>query len=198
MKYIRMHQLLSSYGADTTRWPEPERITAQQLSVLLAHDPELAAAFADATAVDAALGAIDRQRGHVDDLRTQRLLQSLHTRVQSLPQVTHVHRGKQGDQGNPTEVPTLNVANHTPPQHALGARKQRSYSLAWAAMLPLMFGFLAGLTSEVGDTHGLLDGTLVQAVPDPSSSVDASYADETMMAPFVVAAEFATESGVHN
>ncbi len=169
MKHARIQHLLSSYGADPTRWPEPERITARQLSAQLAHDPELATAFADATAVDAALKAIDRTHGAVDDLRTQRLLQSVTTRIQRLPQVTYDAAGK-----------------------------RRSYALAWVAMLPLLLGFVAGATSEAGDTQDLLQRRWVQTESDPSSSVDVSYADETMMAPFVAAAEFSTTPGGHN
>ncbi len=198
MKHPRIQQLLSSYGTDPARWPASERIPAQQLSTLLAHDPELTAVFADATAVDAALDEIDRAHGTVDDLRTQRLLQSLQTRVQSLPQVAHVHQRRQGEPGEQIEAPSQHVANHAVVPHATRARRQRSYALAWAAVLPLMFGFLAGLTSEVGETYGLLERTLVQTVPDASSSVDANYADETMLAPFVAAAEFSTDSGEHN
>lgn len=198
MKHTRIQQLLSSYGTDPARWPASERITAQQLAVLSAQDPELAAAVADATAVDAALDELDREHGVVDDLRTQRLLQSLQTRVQSLPQVAYVQRGRQGEPAEQIEVPPQRVTNPAVLPRATRARRQRSYSLAWAALLPLMFGFLAGLTSEVGETYGLLERTLVQTVPDASSSVDANYADETMLAPFVAAAEFSTDAGAHN
>ena len=192
MMHARIHQLLSSYGADSTRWPEPEHITAQQLSELLAHNTELAAAFADATALDAALDTVDRAQDVVDDLRTQRLFQSLQTHIQSLPQVTHTDAAEQ------LAVPSEHPANATVLPRAVGVRKPRSYALAWAAMLPLVFGFLAGMTSEFSETQSLLERTLLQTQSDPSSSVDTSYADEAMMAPFVVAAAFSTESGVHN
>ena len=192
MNHLRSQQLISSYGADPARWPEAERVTAEQLMAALAHDAELAAVFADATAVDIALSTVDRDGAAVDALRTERLLRAVQARVQALPQLT------QFVQHEPDEAPAPADKAQAALSVAATLRKQRSFPLAWAAMLPLLFGFLAGAMSGAGGTHELLQTTLAQSVGGEFDSVDASYADEAMMAPFVVAAEFAGESGAHD
>ena len=54
MKADRLHALAEAYGADLRRWPASERVFAESL---IAADPSLKTALAQAAALDALLDA---------------------------------------------------------------------------------------------------------------------------------------------
>ena len=200
MNHTRLQQLLASYGADPTRWPAAERPSAQQLDSALAKNHVLATAFADALVVDAALLAADRidPAADVDELRTQRLLQSLRRRLGELPQTDAAHRVQprpDGATGAHMMAPDQQRKVHAADNRA---QPRSTFALAWVAMLPLLLGFLAGSTGGINATAALFETALAQTTDGDAGGLDVRYADEATMAPFIVAAEFDTHSGVHN
>ena len=201
MNHTRIQQLLASYGADPTRWPAAERPSDQQLDSALAQNHVLAAALADAQVVDAALLAADRvdnSAADVDELHTQRLLRSLLGRLGEFPQADAAHASQartDGATGAQWLAPDLPRTVHA---RANRAQPRSTFTLAWVAMLPLLIGFVVGSTGGVNTTSALFEAALEQTTDDEAGGVDVRYADEATMAPFIVAAEFDTQSGVHN
>jgi hypothetical protein len=76
MNTARAVEILEAYGADAARWPEAERDGV--LAVLAAGDDEVAAALAQARALDAALG-FDASEAPRNDLLAARILRAAPT-----------------------------------------------------------------------------------------------------------------------
>lgn len=181
-EHARLMALLDAYGTNLAHWPEAERPAEAALTAALGRDPALAAAFADARALDAALGDIDLPAA--DDLHAHRLQQRI---LAALP----LQAG--GEQSVPSTTESLRTATPT------GRRTRMPGWLrpALAAMVPLVIGFGAG----VSGSGSYLDVTAAPlavaangtATPiNAPASPDTQYADETTMAPFLLAANVET------
>lgn len=180
----RITALLDAYGADLARWPAAQRPTPAALTEVLGRNAALAAAFADAAALDAALGAIDAPAA--DDLHAQRLQQRI---LAALPPQSRA---------NP-ESPSAAAAHASPSPHGKRTRVpawlgQTLARRALAALVPLAIGFGAGVSggSYVDEPASTVMSAGAATASSTRASTDTQYADETTMAPFLLAANVET------
>ncbi len=192
-----LHASMARYGADIARWPAERRPDPARLTELLGRDAALADAFAQEQRLDAALAGIDPPA--VDDLRMhrlqQRILAALPPQVPTLrPEDAAYRPHVAADTGtaplhrDPVAAGTVHAQVVTalalPAPRAL--RLRRRFGPALAALVPLVLGFGAGLSGSTDLALMARDAYGTQQ-PAQVGATEADYADETTMAPFLLA-----------
>lgn len=177
-EHARLMALVEAHGANLARWPAAERPADAALTDALGRDPVLAAAFDDARALDQALG--DADLPVTDDLHAHRLQQRI---LAALP----------AQQPAGTALAADDDAGATGAPQARRTRLPGWLRPALAALVPLAIGFSAGVSLGGGDT-----GESVATPSDMTAGIatpvntDTQYADETTLAPFLLAANVET------